>query len=47
MKYIRNLVEDFQISLDNLIKEAEEVGMVVNLYEDFVGITFNLPVEEY
>ena len=29
------------------IKEAEEVGMVVDIFEDCVKITFNPPVEEH
>lgn len=33
--------------LDNTVKEAEEVGMVVSVSDDGIKITFNPPVEEY
>lgn len=40
-------IREAKTVLDTAIKEAEEVGMVVDIFEDCVKITFNPPVEEH
>lgn len=40
-------IKEAKAALDSAILEAEEVGMVVDISNDCVKITFNPPVEEY
>lgn len=40
-------IREVKAMLDFVVSEAEEVGMVVDISEDGVKITFNPPVEEY
>lgn len=40
-------IREAKMVLDTAIKEAEEIGMVVDISNDFVKITFNPPAETY
>ena len=40
-------IREAKMVLDTAVKEAEEVGMVVDISNDFVKITYNPPAETY